>query len=59
MPLRLGFTEQVPGQRVLVDNDRNGDVLPAIDHVRRLQTLGIQPAHVEGQQLLQLVGCET
>ena len=52
----LGLAEQVSGQRVLADDDRRGDVLAPIDDIRGLQALGVQPTHVERQQLLELVG---
>ena len=52
----VGLAQQVRGQIVLADHDQVVDVLTSIDHVGRLQALGMQPAHVERQQLLELVG---
>src|SRR6478736_2319993 len=46
-PRPIGLAEQVADERVLLDAHRIADVLTPVDHVLRLQALGVQPAHVE------------
>jgi alanyl-tRNA synthetase len=54
--IALGLAQQITGQRVLADDNGRADVLPPVDDVGRLQPFAVQPAHVERQQLLQLIG---
>ena len=56
--LALGLAEDEGDDAVLVDDRRGLDVLAAVDDVRRLQALGVQPAQVEREQLLELAGRE-
>ena len=52
--LALGLAEEVPDQRVVVDDGQVVDVLAAVGDVRRLEALGVEPAQVQRQQLLDL-----
>ncbi len=54
VPFRLA--EQVRGEVRLGDHDRLVDRLRLVDHVVGLQTLVVQPLHVEDEQLLDLLG---
>ena len=45
----LGSVEQVRGECLLVNNNFVDDVLTTIKHARGLQTIFVQPAHVENQ----------
>ena len=58
MPWRSASRQEVAGQRVLAEHHRRGDVLAAVDDVGRLQALGVEPAHVGGEQLLELRRCQ-
>ena len=57
--VRLGLADQVRREGILGEHDRFGDRLRPIDDAVGLQPLGVQPAHVEQQQLLDLLRRES
>jgi len=51
----LGLAEQPCSDGVFTDHEFVIDVLLAINHISRLQTLGVQPTHVGNQELLHFI----
>ena len=60
IPDELLAVEQRANEQIghAADDDGLLDVLPTVDDVGRLQALGMEPLHVEPQQLLEVVGRE-
>jgi len=56
---QLGLGKQVRRQLILGHENKVRDVLRAVDHLVGLETLRVQPTHVQHQHLAQLVRRET